>query len=234
MSFFFDEKSLFGLADRLSTSYGSATPFPHVIIDDFLEDWVLDEVLREFPTPDEISWRRYKTPTESKLASKWGHQLGPFTRHVLSQFNSSAMCDFLEKLTGIGGIIPDPYFVGGGLHQIESGGFLKVHVDFNRHKRLRLDRRLNLLLYLNRDWQDEYGGNLEIWDKDMRVLCHSVRPDFNRCVIFNTTSTSYHGHPRPLTSPKGVTRKSMALYYYTSGMPEVYGRHSTLFKEVPS
>jgi hypothetical protein len=112
---------------------------------------------------------------------------------------------------------------------------LKVHADFNRHTRLQLDRRLNLLCYLNRDWREEYGGHLELWDREMKACVKRILPVFNRCVVFSTTDFSYHGHPDPLNCPKGWSRKSLALYYYTNGRPldERSGQHSTLFQLRP-
>jgi Rps23 Pro-64 3,4-dihydroxylase Tpa1-like proline 4-hydroxylase len=147
----------------------------------------------------------------------------------------SVFIDFLETLTGITGLLPDPHLWGGGLHQIQRGGFLKVHADFNRHERLDLDRRLNLLVYLNKDWKEEYGGQLELWSRDMKRCEERVLPVFNRCVVFSTTDTSYHGHPDELTCPEGWTRKSMALYYYTTGRSaeETSQSHSTLYQERP-
>ena len=154
--------------------------------------------------------------TERKLQTTAEHGISPFTRQLLNQFNAATMIEFLEALTGIEHLVPDPHYWGGGLHQIERGGFLKVHADFNHHPRLNLDRRLNLLLYLNRDWRDEYGGHLELWNREMTAVVHRIPPIFNRCVIFNTTSFAYHGHPEPLQCPEGMTRKSMALYYYSN------------------
>ena len=101
--------------------------------------------------------------------------------------------EFLESLTGIDGLIPDPYYEGGGLHPIVPGGFLKVHADFNWHKDLKLDRRLNVIVYLNRNWKEEYGGHLELWNREMTRCERRVLPIFNRCVIFSTTDFSYHG-----------------------------------------
>ena len=145
------------------------------------------------------------------------------------------MLQFLEKLTGIAELIPDAYFTGGGLHQIERGGKLEVHADFNKLKGWNLERRINLLLYLNRDWKDKFGGHLELWNRQMTKSIRKVSPIVNRCVIFNTESDAYHGHPHPLRCPEGQTRKSMALYYYTNGRTDqrTVEPHSTLFQERP-
>ena len=232
--FYFEPQYLSELSARLAAQYRTASPFPHVVLDNFIQDeHVLDEVLREFPNPGSIDWTHYNQQTEKKLATKDESQIGPTTRHLLQQFNSSIFCLFLEKLTGIEGVIPDPHFWGGGLHQIERGGFLKIHSDFNRYDKLKLDRRLNVLLYLNRNWKEEYGGHLELWSRDMRRCEQRILPIANRCVIFSTASHSYHGHPDALTCPEGWTRKSLALYYYSNGSPQDEKTYSTNFRARP-
>jgi len=109
---------------------------------------------------------------------------------------------------------------------------LAIHADFNRHRAYSLDRRLNLLLYLNKDWREEYGGHLQLWNRDMTRCEAKVLPVFNRVMIFSTTDFTYHGHPDPLQCPEGMTRKSLALYYFSNGRPaeEVSDGHSTLFR----
>jgi 2-oxoglutarate-Fe(II)-dependent oxygenase superfamily protein len=196
-----------------------------------MPEHVLDAVLAEFPDPNRGDWFQFDSETERKLATSDDTQMGPVTRHVLAQLNSAAFIDFLERLTKIEALVPDPHFVGGGLHQIEPGGHLKVHADFNFHPRTKLERRLNVLIYLNRDWKDEYGGAFELWDKKMNGAVKKVMPHFNRCVVFSTTSTSFHGHPEPLACPEGETRKSMALYYYSKDRPvhEQAAVHNTLW-----
>lgn len=230
-----DPDYLKDLAVKYREAYSQASPFPHVIIDNFLPVELLDNILKEFPKVDSINWQKFDNTSEKKLASKHELQMGEATRLLLYQLNSSVFINFIESLTGIDGIIPDPHFEGGGLHQITRGGYLKMHVDFNWHSKLRLDRRLNLLLYLNKDWTEEYGGHLELWDKDMIQCQKKILPIFNRCVIFNTTDFSYHGHPEPLNCPQSQTRKSLALYYYTNGRPEeeISNAHTTVFQARP-
>jgi Rps23 Pro-64 3,4-dihydroxylase Tpa1-like proline 4-hydroxylase len=233
---YFDHERLQSLAERYRSEYRDAEPFPHVVIDDFLPEEDLDLVLEEFLQTQDEAWHRFDNPREKKLAERREASFGPFTRHLLAaKFNSSVFLGFLESLTGIEGLIPDPYYEGGGLHQIVPGGFLKVHADFNWHEDLKLDRRLNILVYLNRDWKEEYGGHLELWNRDMSRCERRILPIFNRCVIFSTTDFSYHGHPEPLTCPDGMTRKSLALYYYSNGRPaeELSDAHSTLFQSRP-
>ncbi len=235
IDYVFDAVGLEELADRHREEYMKAQPFPHVVLDNFLPADALRAVLNEFPQPGQIDWINFNNYTEKKLATKAEAQMGAQTRFLLYQFNSSRFINFLESLTGIQGLMPDPHLWGGGLHQIEPGGFLKIHADFTRHPVLPLDRRINLLLYLNEDWPEEYGGHLELWDKDLTNCMVRVLPVFNRCVIFNTTAHSFHGHPDPVTCPAGRTRKSIALYYFSNGRPEEpeHIEHGTMFVPRP-
>src|SRR6266545_1066864 len=205
-------------ARALHTRYASAEPFPHIVLDGLFDDATLEAVLGEFPSRQAMRWREFDNPLEKKLG--FYHEVSdvpPAIHDFLSDMNSWRMLLWLEALTGIDGLIPDPYFGGGGIHQIEPGGFLKVHADFNVHPKLKLDRRLNMLIYLNKEWPEEYGGHLELWDRSGKTCCKRILPLFNRTVVFSTTDTSFHGHPAPLASPPGVTRKSVSLYYYTAG-----------------
>jgi hypothetical protein len=227
--------SLIKLGDQRRDDYQSAAPFPHIVLDDLFPPALLERVLSEFPGPDAIDWKRFEDGTGRKLATRHESQMGEATLSFLHNLNSSRFITFLEKLTGINGLIPDPHLEGGGLHQIERGGYLKIHADFNRHERLALDRRLNLLVYLNKDWKEEYGGHLELWPEDMSACARRVLPVFNRVVLFSTTDFSFHGHPEKLTCPDGWSRKSIALYYYSNGRPEseVSRAHSTLYQRRP-
>ncbi len=223
------------LGPSLKRSYETARPYPHVVIDDIFDPILLARVVSEFPGPDRVDWKRFDSRNEVKLASNRDETFGPSSRLLLYQLNSAPFLDFLTELTGIRGLIADSYFEGGGMHQIERGGKLGVHADFNKHRATGLDRRLNVILYLNQDWSDDYGGHFEMWDESMRACVKKVSPIFNRMVVFATTDTSFHGHPDPLNCPAGMTRKSLALYYYTNGRPatEVSPEHTTLFKARP-
>jgi 2OG-Fe(II) oxygenase superfamily len=227
--------SLLDLATANAERYANGTPFPHIYFDDFLPAEAAEAALRDFPEPRQLKWSEFDNPQEKKMAFDVVERLPLGVRNVLSFMNSRPMLEFLEILTGINGVIPDPYYVGGGLHQIKPGGKLAVHADFNHHARLNLERRINVLIYLNKDWKEEYGGHFELWNKDMTAAEQKLLPVFNRCAIFSTTSTSFHGHPNPLSCPPDRTRKSMATYYYSNGRPEQERRdsHSTVFVRRP-
>jgi hypothetical protein len=202
----------------LRETFRAARPFPHIVIDRLFPDDELRRLAADCPSPSAAGWRRFDNANERKLG--YFHEssdITPATRAFLEAMNGFETLLFLEALTGIEGLIPDPYFGGGGLHQIERGGFLKIHADFNVHPKLRIDRRLNMLIYLNEDWREEYGGHLELWDADLTACQQRILPIFNRTVVFATDDSSFHGHPQPLACPPSMTRKSLSLYYYTAG-----------------
>jgi Rps23 Pro-64 3,4-dihydroxylase Tpa1-like proline 4-hydroxylase len=227
-----DPGRLRSLGESLAASYQGASPFPHVVIDDFVPLDVVRAVVAEYPR-DRAEWDLYLDEGNSnKLAISDEMRLGPTARRLIAELNGGAMIRFLEAMTGITGLVPDPHLLGGGLHQLDPGGFLRVHADFNHHPHLKLDRRLNFLLYLNEGWQDGWGGSLELWNEDMSERAVSVVPVAGRAVVFSTTSTSYHGNPEPVACPDGMARRSIALYYYTNGRPdeERAARHNTLYQ----
>lgn len=209
------------LASKLANTYQTNKPFPSIYIDDFFDENFLEEVLKEFPRVDQLKDKiYYANPNEDKYATKGEYTFGDQTKKLVHFLNSQPFLEFLQKITGIEEtLIPDPYFEGGGFHEIKPGGFLKVHVDFHKNKKLQLSRRVNFLIYLNKDWEEEYGGHLELWEKDMSQCVSKILPKFNRAAMFSTTGDSWHGHPDPLNYPEGKSRKSLALYYYTNGRP---------------
>jgi hypothetical protein len=214
----------------LRETYIHARPFPHIVLDGLFPDEVLEGVLADFPRPEEMG-SRFDNPMEKKLGYTCETPVRDRLRDFLWTMSSAPVLQFLQALTGIDGLIPDPYFGGAGPHQVERGGFLKVHVDFNWHPLLKLDRRLNLLVYLNKDWQEEHGGHLELWSRDLARCEQRILPVFNRTVVFSTSEFSFHGHPAPLACPQGRSRKSVSFYYYTNGRPEEErsAPHDTIF-----
>jgi len=138
------------------------------------------------------------------------------SRNLIYALNTQPFLGFLSEMTGIEGLVADPYFAGGGLHETLTGGHLGIHADFNRHNIMNVRRRLNLLIYLNEDWEDQFGGFLELWSRDMKKCEKRVKPAIGTAVVFNTDLDSFHGHPDPLQCPEDKSRRSIALYYYTS------------------
>ena len=217
--------------------YTKAQPFPFIYLDNFFKPEYLDQILEDFPDLSKSKHsHEFNTKNDKKIASTSTKIFSENTRHFFDFLNSLKFLDFLQKLTGIKSyLMPDPYYWGSGLHEIKRGGFLKIHADFNVHPLLKLNRRINILIYLNKNWKEEWGGHLELWNRDMKKCAHKILPIFNRIVIFNTSDFSYHGHPTPLSCPNDYSRKSLALYYYTNGRPqneinEKLAVHNTLYQ----
>ena len=224
-------------ARRFREEYIGAEPFPSIAIEEFFNPQMLDRVLAEFPDLSKQDAQHFNNVNEKKFAGKGELSFGDETRKFMHYLNSEPFLKFLQTITGIEEtLLGDPYYTGGGLHEIKRGGLLKVHADFNKHRPTGLDRRINVLVYLNKDWKEEYGGHFELWDTEMKQCVKRVLPQFNTLAMFTTTTHSYHGHPDPLECPDGLSRKSLALYYYTNGRPahEVdpdAQQHSTLFQQ---
>lgn len=189
-------------------------PFPHTIIDGFADPGTVARINAEWP--DE--W----TKEDGKANRKWSTPKLPPAAAALAESITPAM---VEEFTGIRGLFVDPDLFGGGLHCIPRGGFLKMHVDFNRHPK-GWHRRVNLLVYLNQEWRDEWGGHLEL---GLNAPRKKIAPLGGRCVVFETTGKTWHGHPNPLECPEDVQRRSMALYFYTEQPPDEPA-HSTIYQ----
>jgi Rps23 Pro-64 3,4-dihydroxylase Tpa1-like proline 4-hydroxylase len=238
-----DLDPLLARAEADAGAYRTAAPFPHIVIDGFLPQPAAARAVAEFPAPERIAdWRRAdaldaqgRVAQALKLGYSRERDFGPALRGLVHELHASPFLRYLEILTGIAHLIPDPHMTGGGLHQYLPGAVLRVHADFNRLPGVELDRRLNLLLYLNEGWDRSWGGDLELWDAEMERCRVRIAPLANRCVVFSTTSTSFHGMPEPLACPAGRTRRSLALYYYTNGRPddEPATAHSTLWQARP-
>jgi hypothetical protein len=211
-----DFESLENRLESLKEPYQQATPYPHSAIDDMLLQDVAEKAYEAFPKVGDDGWIHYVHVNEKKHGLNKLDLLPPSLRSVIEELNSDRFVRWLEQLTGIEGLHADPMLEGGGLHQSGRGGFLNIHADFTVHPHKRnWRRRVNVLVYLNKGWQEEWGGQLELWERDMSKCTQRITPFFNRCVIFNTDEDSYHGLPEPLTCPEDESRKSIALYYFT-------------------
>lgn len=195
-------------------------PFDYLIIDNFLEKDQAKNISQEFPSFNSDIWYCYNNPLENKKSCNNWYQFGPETYKTLLYLNSSEFIKKLQDLTGIPKLYPDIGLHGGGLHIHGRGGKLNVHLDYSIHPKLKLQRKLNLIIYLTEDWNSEWGGGLELWSHNEETK----KPDkkevvieniFNRAILFDTTQNSWHGFPKPLTCPEDTYRKSLAVYYLT-------------------
>lgn len=210
-------------------------PFSHIVFDNFFKTNFLENILEDFPRDLKKKGIKFDNAQEKKITSNNAEIISSQTNSLINYLNSYEFLIFLKNLTGIKEtLMPDPYLWGGGYHELKNMGHLNIHADFNIHPTLKLNRRINLLIYLNKNWKENYGGSLELWDRKMKNCIKKIVPIFNRVVIFNTNDFSYHGNPEKINHPENISRKSIALYYYSNGQPrennDEVGR-STLFKK---
>ncbi|MCP5364241.1 MAG: 2OG-Fe(II) oxygenase [Hyphomicrobiales bacterium] len=203
-------------AVQLSERYRSAEPFPHICIDDMFDPDVLERVRAEWPTREQRDWLTWDTKNELKHTSRGIQGLSTFTQTFLLQLCSPQFIDYVKTLTGHDNLLPDPLFYGAGLMETYRGGWLEIHGDFTRHPLLPFCRRINLLIYLNRDWDPDWHGELELWDPVTMTRAASFAPYFNRTVIFDTTTDALHGHPVALACPAERSRQVISVYYWSA------------------
>ena len=218
--------------DRATEHYRAAQPFPHVVLDDVLRPSAFEAAVAGFPGIDDEFWKGYVHVNETKFSNTQTDTWAPSLQAVAQEFCSPEFVAYLEKLTGIADLIPDYTMDGGGLHMTKRGGHLNIHADFSTHHTHETwARRVNILLYLNEEWRDDWGGKLELWDKDMSACQGRVTPAGNRMLVFTTSGDSFHGHPDGLTCPPEMARRSLAMYYFTEEAAPV--RKSTNYQARP-
>tara|TARA_Y100000389_G_C17467900_1_gene527399 strand:- start:3358 stop:4134 length:777 start_codon:yes stop_codon:yes gene_type:complete len=193
-------------------------PFKYCVIDNFLPTKIAESCSSKFPKLSDKKWEfSNENDIEIKYRSKWKSEFDIPDQiiDIVRIVNSSLILKAMSKIFRIPKLMPDPYYSGGGLNMTKKGGLLDVHVDGNYHDQSGLNRRLNLLIYFNKNWKKKYGGELCLYDKEGKKIKKKIEPIFNRCVIFNTHDTSYHGLPKKVNFPERSPRKSLILYYYT-------------------
>jgi hypothetical protein len=216
----------------------AAKPFPFFSVDNFLDPGFANRVLESFPSFESAlkQGNSFNAVNESgKVQMTDSETFAPAVKELNEALASREWIDVLSYVMDIPNLLPDDKLVGGGIHQTGPRGHLDVHVDFNYLAKRELHRRLNILVYFNKNWKPEWGGNVELWDKDVKVCHHSSSPIFNRCVVFATSEISFHG-VTAVKCPEGNSRKSFAAYYYTKEAPLGWDgtAHSTIFKARPN
>lgn len=223
--------------EQLRARYQTARPFPHMVIDRFLEPSAARAASDAFFSYDDAKSKglQFKAINENlKIQITDPNEFPEPIKVIANALADQAFLDDLSYVTGINNLIWDPTYAGGGMHQSARSGWLDVHVDFNYNPALEVYRRLNILLYLNARWEDSWGGLLELWDEDVTTCFERIAPIFNRCVVFSTSEISFHG-VTAVQCPEDVQRCSFAAYYYTKEPPEGWDGtfHSTKFKARP-
>ncbi len=216
---------------ELAETFRAAKPFPHLVMEGLFSPQLLELIHADFDNLGWSNWIHYDNCHELKRGSMPNTRFGTAAQLYFSTIYSGPFLNFLSRVTGIQGLITDPEFHGGGLHEIPQGGKFSMHVDFNQHRVTGLANRLVLITYLNKDWLPSYGAALEFWDFETRERKVSIEPMFGRTALFYQSSRSLHGHPDPVNAPKGRTRRSATAYFYSNGRTDEVATqcHATLF-----
>src|SRR5215475_892626 len=200
--------------DELSESYRSALPYPHLILDGLFPTSTLKSMIEELPPLTSEKWFYESNERMSKYFFRSAVDLGDSAFQFISMVHSAGFLRFLSEITGVEALLPDPYLTGAGYQVYPSGGTFDVHADRNMDFYCGLERRLVMLIYLNRDWKESFGGQLELWDKDGTRCEKVIEPMFNRTVMFEIGDKNFHG-VRPIVG-RDVFRSSMILYFHTA------------------
>jgi len=198
--------------EKLRQQFSIAQPFEHVIIPNFLSQEFIDKIVGSFPKIDK-SWHHYNNPIEVKFAYDDIYQLPDCIKNYFNLVSTNEITEVFRKISGIDNIEYDPYLHGAGLHSLGKNGRLNIHLDYEKHPYSNKQRRMNLILYLSHDWQKEWNGHTELWNKDMTQCAVKSPVVFNTCVIFKTNEISWHGLPDKIQCPVDVFRRSLAFYY---------------------
>lgn len=215
----------------LKTFFDNGQPYRHFYFDGFLKEEFANLLYSKFPPIDDMS-RTYNGLNEKKSEGTNFANFDPSFQQLKDSLNSPELRQWLSNITGIKDVFSTDDALGAGVHQGENGSYLDIHIDFNIHPKLDVHRRLNLLVFLNKNWKEEYGGKFELWNKDVTELGNAYLPSWNRCVVFETSEISYHGYAT-IHVPPGETRKSFFSYYYTKEREGANGYHDTVFKARP-
>jgi hypothetical protein len=215
-SYLSDTITLPDSVENLAARYKNAKPFPHILLDNIFPDAMLDSLINEQPSMDRDKWVHEDNEHLQQFNLRSAVDLGKTGYQLSSFLNSAKFLYFLSELTGIWNLLPDPYLQGAGYHVIPHGGSFDVHADRNTAYETGLMRRLSLIIYLNKNWKHEYGGQLELWNTDASKCEAVVEPEFNRTIVFEITDTNFHGVPSPIAAPEGRTRNGFVVYYHTA------------------
>jgi len=211
----------------LKRSYETAAPFPHVVIDEFFDKDYVEELLAKFPDPNDSNWFTYWNPIEKKKAFNKFHTHPQFQCLFQDVLQSPVLLDYIRSISGIHNLETDPHLHGAGLHYHPKGGKLDMHLDYSIHPLSGKERRLNLIIYLNKNWKE--GGELQLWDADFTRPVKKIPPLFNTAVLFRTSDISYHGLPQPASEE----RRSVAIYYVSEPRSDVTHRPKAQFRRLP-
>jgi hypothetical protein len=203
--------------EKMRVEFLSAKPYPHISIENFLDDKIADLVSEKFPQVSDPKtqgkWHKYCNPIEVKFAMDNLEDMPEEAKKVFYLLSTGHFIKKLSELTNIPDLEADPFLLGAGLHSHPKDGRLNIHLDFEIHPVTGKERRLNIILFLSKEWKPEWKGGLEIWEKNMSSCSKVFCPKFNTAVLFQTNDVSWHGLPEKIQAPEGINRQSLAIYY---------------------
>jgi len=218
--------------DDIKTSYRNGKPFPHVVLDGLFFESSLDPMLSEIGEMSREQWVNVdRDPRERTVRMRSAAEIREAGAHIVGILHSAAFLYLLTEITGIEQLLPDPYLQGGGFAVMRRGDYFDVHADRSVAYETGLTRRLAMIIYLNKEWQPGFRGELELWSSDGKRAEVSVEPLFNRTILFEVAYPNFHGVPAPLACPADRTRQSFIIYYHTAATNKLSSvkRHTTIF-----
>lgn len=215
----------------LKTQFNNGKPYKHIHVDNFLSSEFANHLYTNFPGLDKMT-RTYTGLNENKSEGSGFDIFDPAFTELRAALNTPEFYKAVSQITSIDDLFSVDDALGMGVHQGGNGSYLDIHIDFNIHHKENIHRRVNLLIFLNKKWKEEYGGKIELWNADVSKLEQAYLPSFNRMVMFETNEISYHGYGK-INVPEGETRKSFYGYYYTTLREDARGYHDTIFKARP-
>jgi len=226
-------------AADFAREFSRAQPFRHIVIDPFLDPQFCRELVAQFPPFEAGDARNERGEPAGKSVIAGIARLGAAYERFDRLMRDGEFLSMISRITGISGLIYDGDYIGGGTHENRDGQELDPHVDFNYHPRMGWHRRLNLIVFLNPQWEEDWGGCLELL-REPTVESGKARkmvvPRANCAVIFETTERSWHGFRVIRTPPGlGISRKSLAVYFYSRDRPaaEIAPSHGTYYYQRP-
>jgi len=198
--------------DEIKESFNHAKPYSHVVIDNFLNDDIANRLSDTFPKPNK-DWWYFHNPIEEKFIYDKLHLMDEDFRNYFFMISKPEFLEKMKKISGIDNLEIDPYFHGGGMHCHPPGGKLNMHLDYSINPKSGKERRINIIYFLNKEWNQDWGGILELWSADMKECKKKLCPGFNRALLFITYDESWHGLPGYVKCPEGLSRNSLAIYY---------------------
>lgn len=220
---------------NLCESFKTAQPYSHVVIDNFFNDTYADKLHEKFPEISHPNWFSYWNPIEKKFAmNNFKSEDLVMIKNLFDTLQSDYFVDLMKKLTGIDNLESDPHLHGAGLHYHPTGGKLDMHLDYSLHPISGKERRVNLIIYMNKNWREEYGGHLQLWNKEFTECVTKLEPRFNRAALFQTSDISWHGLPDPIVCPTDTGRKSVAIYYVSDPRPNITHRLKAQYRPLPN